>query len=94
MMLAERNKMSVLPNHKWLLKTARKPEAQASLAATAGSASREPVMFIKWSGEEICRWIKDANAPGGKVWVPECYGGIGGKSTCTCSATRTPNRCG
>ncbi len=31
-----------------------------------------------------CRWVRAADVPGGKFWLPECWGGLYGPDGCYC----------
>lgn len=31
-----------------------------------------------------CRWIYDREVPGGRYWVPDCWGGLYGPEGCYC----------
>jgi len=45
--------------------------------------AEKPPLFVKKSNR--CRWVKDASCPGGKFWLPACWGGVlGGKEGCYC----------
>ena len=31
-----------------------------------------------------CRWVRSSEVPGGKFWLPECWGGLYGPEGCYC----------
>lgn len=36
-----------------------------------------------------CRWVKDKTVPGGKFWLPECWGGLYDPDGCYCDKPST-----
>lgn len=32
-----------------------------------------------------CHWVRDSDVPGGKFWLPECWGGLYGPEGCYCA---------